>query len=51
MKLPKNQLELHIRLQHDLELHMQLWLMNNIGLDENEDEKCTYIILFNGIQK
>jgi hypothetical protein len=30
----------------ELELHMQLWLMNNTGLDENENEKYTYVIHF-----
>ncbi len=27
---------------------MQLWLAINIGLDENEAKKCTYIFLFSG---
>jgi hypothetical protein len=31
---------------NDLKLCMQLQLVNDIGLDENEDEKCTYIIHF-----
>jgi len=41
----KNNL-LHIWLQSDLKLHMQLQFVTNINLDENEDEKCIYIIHF-----
>jgi len=46
MWLSKNELELHIQLQTYLKLHMQLWLMTNIGFDKNEDEKCIYINYF-----
>jgi hypothetical protein len=30
---------------------MQLWLVTNVNLDENEDQKWIYIIFFSGISK
>jgi hypothetical protein len=48
----KNDLWSHnIRLQSDLKLYMQLRLAINFDLDENEDEKCIYIVHFKWLGK
>jgi hypothetical protein len=42
----RNDLLSHKWLQSGLQLHMQFKLPTNVDLDENEDEKETYIIHF-----
>jgi hypothetical protein len=51
MPLSKNNWWSQKQLQSGLQLHMQLILAANVDLDQNENEKYTYIIIFNGIPK